>query len=68
MCGVVGVQFLTGCTFGKGNLIYPDYGKNAYTFVRRYDGRAIRMTGRARAAGAPEPDRTRLAERWATAW
>ncbi len=34
MCGVDGIQFLTGCTFGKGNMIHRDYGKNAYTFVR----------------------------------
>ncbi|MEO5679534.1 MAG: FmdE family protein [Acidimicrobiales bacterium] len=46
MCGVDGIQFLTGCTFGKGNLIHRDYGKNAYTFFRRSDGRAIRIAGR----------------------
>jgi len=40
MCGVDGIQFLTGCTFGKGNLVHRDYGKNAYTFYRRSDGRA----------------------------
>ena len=43
MCGVDAIQFLTGCTFGKGNLIHRDYGKNAYTFHRRSDGRAIRI-------------------------
>ncbi len=46
MCGVDAIQFLTGCTFGKGNLIHRDYGKNAYTFYRRTDGRAIRIAGR----------------------
>jgi formylmethanofuran dehydrogenase subunit E len=46
MCGVDAIQFLTGCTFGKGNLIHRDYGKNAYTFHRRSDGRAIRIVGR----------------------
>jgi formylmethanofuran dehydrogenase subunit E len=46
MCGVDGIQFLTGCTFGKGNLIHRDWGKNAYTFFRRSDGRAIRVAGR----------------------
>ncbi len=35
MCGVDAVQFLTGCTFGKGNLIHRDYGKNAFTFFSR---------------------------------
>jgi len=60
MCGVDGIQFLTGCTFGKGNMIHRDYGKNAYTFVRRSDGRAIRLSGRPLAAGAPEPDQVQL--------
>jgi formylmethanofuran dehydrogenase subunit E len=43
MCGVDAVQFLTGCTFGKGNLIHLDYGKNAFTFCRRSDGKAMRI-------------------------
>ncbi len=46
MCGVDAVQFLTGCTVGKGNLIHRDHGKNAYTFVRRSDGRAVRISTR----------------------
>jgi formylmethanofuran dehydrogenase subunit E len=44
MCGVDAIQYLTGCTFGKGNLIHLDYGKNAYTFVRRSDGKAVRVS------------------------
>lgn len=46
MCAVDAIQFLTGCTFGKGNLVHRDYGKNAYTFWRRADGRAIRISAR----------------------
>ncbi len=46
MCGVDAVQFLTGCTFGKGNLIHCDWGKNAFSFFRRSDGRAVRIAGR----------------------
>ena len=46
MCGVDAIQFLTGCTFGKGNLIHRDYGKNAFSFFRRSDGRAIRIVAR----------------------
>jgi len=46
MCGVDAVQYLTGCTFGKGNLIYKDYGKNAFTFYRREDGKAARLVAR----------------------
>lgn len=44
MCGVDAIQFMTGCTFGKGNLVHRDYGKNAYTFIRRSDGKAIRVS------------------------
>lgn len=43
MCGVDAIQYLTGCTFGKGNLIHKDYGKNAFTFYRRRDGKAARL-------------------------
>jgi formylmethanofuran dehydrogenase subunit E len=43
MCGVDAIQFLTGCTFGKGNLIHKDYGKNAFNFYRRRDGKAARL-------------------------
>lgn len=47
MCGVDAIQFLTGCTLGKGNLVHLDYGKNVYTFIRRGDGRAVRVSARA---------------------
>jgi formylmethanofuran dehydrogenase subunit E len=46
MCAVDAIQSLTGCTFGKGNLIHRDWGKNAYTFFRRSDGKAVRIAGR----------------------
>ena len=35
MCGVDAIQFLTGCTYGNGNLIHKDYGKMAFTFFNR---------------------------------
>ena len=35
MCGVDAIQFLIGCTFGKGNLIHKDYGKMAFNFYDR---------------------------------
>lgn len=34
-CAVDAVQVMTGCTFGKGNLIFRDYGKQVYTFIKR---------------------------------
>ena len=43
-CGVDAVQYLTGCTFGKGNLIFRDYGKQVYTFYHRASGKAVRVT------------------------
>ncbi|MBN2550220.1 MAG: TraR/DksA C4-type zinc finger protein [Anaerolineales bacterium] len=51
MCGVDAIQFVTGCTFGKGNLIHLDYGKNAFTFIRRSDGKAIRLMMRPQSRG-----------------
>lgn len=44
MCGVDAIQFLTGCTLGKGNLIHRDWGKNAFTFYRKSDGKGARLT------------------------
>lgn len=32
MCGVDAIQFLTGCTLGKGNLVHRDHGKMAFSF------------------------------------
>jgi formylmethanofuran dehydrogenase subunit E len=43
-CGVDAAQYLSGCTFGKGNLIFRDYGKQVYTFFHRPSGRAVRVT------------------------
>ena len=42
-CGVDAVQFVCGCTFGKGNLIFRDHGKHAYTFFDRTADRGIRI-------------------------
>lgn len=52
------IQVLTGCTYGKGNLIHKDYGKNAYTFYRRSDGKAIRVMTK-RTAWGPSDDEHR---------
>jgi len=42
-CAVDGVQFITGCTFGKGNLIFRDYGKQVFTIASRRSGKAVRV-------------------------
>ena len=63
MCAVDAIQFLTGCTFGKGNLIHRDYGKNAYTFIRRSDGKAIRIVTRPNGWPPDHPERQALFEK-----
>jgi len=63
MCAVDAIQLLTGCTYGKGNLIHRDYGKNAYTFMRRSDGKAIRIATRPDAWGPPDAEREALMAR-----
>ena len=50
------IQSLTGCTYGKGNLIHLDYGKNAFTFIRRSDGKAIRIVARPASWGDSAPE------------
>jgi formylmethanofuran dehydrogenase subunit E len=42
-CGSDAVQVLTGCTFGKGNFIYKDHGKQAFTFMSRKSGKGVRI-------------------------
>ncbi len=46
-CGVDAVQVLTGCTFGKGNLIHLDHGKQVFTFFNRDKNRGARFSLRA---------------------
>ena len=43
-CAVDAIQLMTGCTFGKGNLVFRDYGKQAYTFFKRPSGKSIRIS------------------------
>ena len=42
-CSVDAVQAITGCTFGKGNLVYRPYGKAAYSFYDRRSHLAVRI-------------------------
>jgi formylmethanofuran dehydrogenase subunit E len=43
-CAVDAVQFITGCTFGKGNLIFRDYGKHVYTLFNRRTNQGVRIS------------------------
>ena len=60
MCAVDAIQFMTGCTFGKGNLIFKNYGKNAFTFIRRADDKAIRVLTKPTAWGDPNDEHRQL--------
>jgi len=42
-CAIDAIQFVCGCTFGKGNLIFKDFGKQVYTFIRRPETEAVRI-------------------------
>ncbi|MCF8092507.1 MAG: TraR/DksA C4-type zinc finger protein [Desulfotignum sp.] len=53
MCGVDGIQYLTGCTFGKGNLIHKDYGKPGFTFFDRDNDTGFRALFQADAVKEP---------------
>jgi formylmethanofuran dehydrogenase subunit E len=43
-CAADAIQFITGATFGKGNLIFRDYGKHVYTFYNRRTGQGLRIS------------------------
>ena len=43
-CAVDAIQFLTGCTIGKGNLRIENVGKTAFRFYRRLDKKAVRIS------------------------
>ena len=42
-CGVDALQCVTGCTFGKGNLIFRDYGKHVFTIYSRSTRKGVRV-------------------------
>ncbi len=42
-CGVDALQCVTGCTFGKGNLIFRDHGKQVYTVYSRPRRKGVRV-------------------------
>ena len=42
-CGIDAIQVLLGCSAGKGNLLFRLRGKQAWSFFRRSDGKAVRL-------------------------
>lgn len=61
-CGADALQVLTGCTFGKGNLIFRDWGKHVFTVARRRDGRGIRVALKPEVMAAMRERRQRAAK------
>ena len=51
-CFTDGVQIVTGCTFGKGNIRKLNYGKWALTLIDKKTARAVRVTPKAEAMAA----------------
>jgi formylmethanofuran dehydrogenase subunit E len=42
-CGADAIQVMTGCTFGKGNFIFKNYGKHAFSLMDRRRRKGIRV-------------------------
>ena len=61
-CCCDAIQVLTGCTFGKGNFFYRDYGKMAFTFASRNTGRGVRLILKPEILAIPERERELSAE------
>jgi len=59
-CAVDAIQAMAGCTFGKGNLIFNDYGKQVYTFIKRSSGEAVRVA----VDWQPSPESPEVEEAW----
>ncbi|MFP4482224.1 MAG: FmdE family protein [Thermovirgaceae bacterium] len=65
-CSVDAVQFLTGCTVGKGNLRIENVGKTAFRFYRRSDGKAVRIVRKPRLRKREDPQETSLRDSYAS--
>jgi formylmethanofuran dehydrogenase subunit E len=56
-CSVDALQALLGTTFGKGNLIHLDYGKNNFSFYNRTTKKAVKLSLKTRSFGDRELSR-----------
>ncbi len=54
-CGVDAIQWMLGCTIGKGNLIFRDQGKHAFTIFRRDTQKSVRLVYKGQ-VGANTPE------------
>ncbi len=62
-CGVDAIMFLTGCTLGKGNLFFQDYGKQVYTIGSRVSNQAWRISVNGKIWGNSDPNMTALRQK-----
>lgn len=62
-CGCDAIQVVTGCTFGKGNFIYRDYGKHAFTFFNRKTGQGVRVARKTDPQASLDPEHHRLLDK-----
>ena len=62
-CAVDAIQLICGCTFGKGNLVFKDFGKQVYTFIRRPHSEAIRIAVKWK-PGHEDPETERMWTRY----
>jgi len=42
-CGADAIQVMTGCTFGKGNFVFRNYGKHAFSLADRKRRKTVRV-------------------------
>ncbi len=64
-CSADAVQVLTGCTFGKGNFIYRDFGKQVLTLLSRSTGKGVRVSQKG-SAGKPDEEHMALIQKMIT--
>jgi len=61
-CAVDAIQYLVGCTVGKGNLVILEHGKQVFTFGRRSDSKAIRVAAKARPSESQDTEGNALSQ------
>lgn len=59
-CCCDAIQVLTGCTFGKGNFIYKDIGKMAFSFISRTSSIGVRLSMKPGVMDIPEEEQNLL--------
>ena len=61
-CGADAIQVITGCTFGKGNFLFKNYGKHAFSLMDRRKRKGVRVCLRSDAVKM-DPESLSLSEK-----